>query len=203
MNAKLKDAVAFAIKNQSLTQDQWNAINRLSDGLTEFQSNEFTRLWRTISSAKMALPLVQEFEGCHLTAYPDPETNNEPWTIGWGTTVYSNGTKVKKGDTITQTLADDLLLERLQKDEIILSKRIPYWYSMNNNQKAALISFTYNCGSSWFGSNGFNSLTKVIAERNYSKVPEVLMLYVNPGGPTEAGLRRRRKAEGDLFKKPS
>lgn len=199
MNAKLKDAVAFALKNQSLSPDQWKAINWLSDALTELQSKEFTRLWRTTSSANIALPLVQEFEGCHLSAYPDPETNNEPWTIGWGTTVYSNGTKVKKGDTISQTLADNLLLERLQKDELILSKRIPHWSSMNNNQKAALISFTYNCGSSWFGSNGFNSLTKVIAERNYSKVPEVLMLYVNPGGPTEAGLRRRRKAEGDLF----
>jgi GH24 family phage-related lysozyme (muramidase) len=26
-----------------------------------------------------------------------------------------------------------------------------------------------------------------------------MMLYVNPGGPSEAGLRRRRKAEGALW----
>jgi len=31
----------------------------------------------------VALPLVKEFEGCRLTAYPDPETGAEPWTIGW------------------------------------------------------------------------------------------------------------------------
>lgn len=203
MNAQLKDAVTFAIKNQSLTPDQWNAINWLSNNLTETQSIEFTKRWRSnsLTPAKVALPLVQEFEGCHLTAYPDPETNNEPWTIGWGTTVYSDGTKVKRGDKISQSLADELLLQRLQKDELLLSKRVPNWSFMTINQRAALISFTYNCGSNWFGSNGFNSLTKVITERNYSKVPEVLMLYVNPGGPTEAGLRRRRKAEGDLFKR--
>lgn len=31
------------------------------------------------------------------------------------------------------------------------------------------------------------------------KVPAALMLYVNPGGPSEAGLRRRRKAEAALW----
>ena len=30
-------------------------------------------------------------------------------------------------------------------------------------------------------------------------VPAALMLYVNPGGPSEAGLRRRRQAEGALW----
>ncbi|CAK6691876.1 hypothetical protein VB734_00240 [Synechococcus sp. BA-124 BA4] len=50
----------------------------------------------------VALPLVNEFEGCRLTAYPDPETGGDPWTIGWGTTTYINGTPVKVGDTISQ-----------------------------------------------------------------------------------------------------
>jgi hypothetical protein len=30
-------------------------------------------------------------------------------------------------------------------------------------------------------------------------VPVALMLYVNPGGPTKAGLRRRRKADAALW----
>jgi hypothetical protein len=30
-------------------------------------------------------------------------------------------------------------------------------------------------------------------------VPAALLLYINPGGPSEAGLRRRRKAEAALW----
>ncbi len=33
-----------------------------------------------------ALKLIQQFEGCHLDAYPDPLSGGEPWTIGWGKT---------------------------------------------------------------------------------------------------------------------
>lgn len=202
-HAKLSDAVNHVAKRGSITTKQLEAFSWLYDNLTEQQKQGFTQRWREpITNAPLtALPLVKEFEGCKLIAYPDPETNGDPWTIGWGSTTYLNGEPVKRGDKITQELADQLLLNRLQKDELILSKRIPDWDVLNVNQKAALISFTYNCGSSWFGSNGFTTITKVLHERNYSKVPDALMLYVNPGGPSEFGLRRRRKAEGDLFKR--
>ena len=30
----------------------------------------------------LAIPLIKQFEGCKLTAYPDPGTGGEPWTIG-------------------------------------------------------------------------------------------------------------------------
>ena len=43
----------------------------------------------------VALPLVKEFEGCRLPAYPDPETGAEPWTIGWGSTTYKDGAPVQ------------------------------------------------------------------------------------------------------------
>jgi hypothetical protein len=37
------------------------------------------------AAVAVALPLVKEFKGCRLTAYPDPETGGAPWTIGWAT----------------------------------------------------------------------------------------------------------------------
>jgi hypothetical protein len=61
----------------------------------------------------VALPLVKDFEGCQLIAYPDPETGAEPWTIGWGSTAYADGRQVRKGDRISQELADTLLAGRL------------------------------------------------------------------------------------------
>ena len=43
------------------------------------------------------------------------------------------------------------------------------------------------------------TLTKRLQAGELEQVPAALMLYVNPGGPSEAGLRRRRKAEAALW----
>ncbi len=146
-----------------------------------------------------ALPLVREFEGCRLTSYPDPETGAEPWTIGWGSTSYVNGAPVKEGDRISQELADALLEARLARDWGLLVKLVPGWRQFNVNQQAALLSFTYNCGPAWFGGEGFSTLTTRLCHGELDQVPAALMLYVNPGGLSEAGLRRRRKAEAALW----
>jgi GH24 family phage-related lysozyme (muramidase) len=151
------------------------------------------------AAVAVAIPLVKEFEGCRLSAYPDPETGAEPWTIGWGTTIYYDGTPVKAGDTISQELANALLSGRLERDWCLLRKLVPGWLQFSVNQQAALLSLTYNCGPAWFGSEGFATLTTRLCHGELDKVPAALMLYVNPGGPSEAGLRRRRKAEAALW----
>ena len=151
------------------------------------------------AAVAVALPLVKEFEGCRLTAYPDPETGGKPWTIGWGSTTYDDGAPVKAGDRINQELADALLAGRLERDFLLLAQRIPRWAELTTNQQAALLSFSYNCGPAWFGSSGFTTLTKRLLTGELEQVPAALMLYVNPGGPSEAGLRRRRKAEAALW----
>jgi GH24 family phage-related lysozyme (muramidase) len=174
------------------------------------EGSELRDLWKAAVETKapvtglppavtVALPLVKEFEGCKLSAYPDPETGAEPWTIGWGSTAYADGREVRKGDRISQELADGLLDGRLEQDCRLLAKRIPLWQQLSVNQQAALLSFTYNCGPNWFGSSGFSTLTKALRSGQLHAVPAALMLYVNPGGPSEAGLRRRRKAEAALW----
>jgi GH24 family phage-related lysozyme (muramidase) len=71
---------------------------------------------------------------------------------------------------------------------------------MNRNQKAAIVSFAYNLGAYFYGSQGFNTITKELSNKdNWKNVPKALLLYVNPGSAFEAGLRARRKAEGDLW----
>jgi GH24 family phage-related lysozyme (muramidase) len=151
------------------------------------------------NAVNVALPLVKEFEGCRLTAYPDPETGGEPWTIGWGSTTYGDGARVRQGDRISQELADALLAVRLERDWRSLRDCIPVYKALSVNQQAALLSFTYNCGPRWFGAKGFDTLTLALRSGALEKVPATIMLYVNPGGPSEAGLRRRRKAEGALW----
>ncbi|MFN9871240.1 MAG: lysozyme, partial [Cyanobacteriota bacterium] len=151
------------------------------------------------AAVAVALPLVKEFEGCRLTAYPDPETGGEPWTIGWGSTRDSQGRPFKEGDRISQEEADALLRSRLEDDWRRLRDCIPIYKALSVNRQAALLSFTYNCGPRWFGAQGFDTLSKALKAGQLEAVPAALMLYVNPGGPSEAGLRRRRKAEGALW----
>jgi len=151
------------------------------------------------AAVAVALPLVKEFEGCRLTAYPDPESGGEPWTIGWGSTRDLQGRPFKEGDRISQEEADALLRSRLEDDWRRLRDCIPTYKALSVNRQAALLSFTYNCGPRWFGAQGFDTLSKALKAGQLEAVPAALMLYVNPGGPSEAGLRRRRKAEGALW----
>lgn len=148
----------------------------------------------------LALPVVQAFEGCRLQSYPDPGTGGEPWTIGWGTTVYANGQPVRPGDIITQQKADELLDIRLRTDLLRLAKRIPRWDTLSAHQQAALLSFTYNVGSNWYGGDGFATITARVRNGLLDQVPAAMGLYINPGTPVEAGLRRRREAEGRLWR---
>ena len=151
------------------------------------------------AAVAVALPLVKEFEGCRLKAYPDPESGGEPWTIGWGSTCDSQGRPIKEGDRISQEQADALLRSRLEDDWRRLRDCIPTYKALSVNRQAALLSFTYNCGPRWFGAKGFDTLSSALRSGALEAMPAALMLYVNPGGPSEAGLRRRRKAEGALW----
>jgi GH24 family phage-related lysozyme (muramidase) len=146
-----------------------------------------------------AIALIKEFEGVHLSAYPDPLTGDQPWTIGYGTTRYSGGVPVKRGDRITIIEADMLL--RLEVDRIAAKLRtsVPFWKEMDDNQKSALVSFAYNLGCGFYGSAGFETISRCLREKDWSGVPAALELYRNPGSNVEAGLLRRRRAEGKAW----
>ena len=143
--------------------------------------------------------LIKEFEGCHLEAYPDPLTGGLPITIGWGSTRDKNGKPFKLGTKISQQTADDLLISQIKNEFLPPLTKIPYWSQMNMNQRGALLSFAYNLGARFYGSSGFNTISRVLKNKQWNKVPDALYLYRNPGTNVEAGLARRRRAEGKLW----
>ncbi len=145
------------------------------------------------------MELIKEFEGCHLNAYPDPLTGGLPITIGWGSTRDFNGESFKLGRKITQKYADTLLEFDLKNRFLPSLQRIPYWNEMNERQQGALLSFAYNLGANFYGSSGFSTISRVLREKKWNEVPAALELYRNPGSKVEAGLLRRRKAEGKLW----
>ncbi len=146
-----------------------------------------------------AAELIAEFEGYRGQPYKCPAG---VWTIGYGTTYYPNGTLVTPRDAaISKQKARELLDNHIDNAIVpLLSSNIPTWGIMTGNQKAALVSFAYNLGSHFYGDPRFSTITKALSKKeNWGQVPAALMLYVNPGTKFEAGLRRRRQAEGKLW----
>ena len=134
-----------------------------------------------------------------MEAYPDPLTGGLPITIGWGSTKDFNGKPFQLGQKISQKVADDLLIAQIKNQFIPALVKIPYWSEMNMNQRGALLSFAYNLGANFYGSSNFNTITRMLKEQRWNEVPKVLEMYRNPGSKVEAGLLRRRKAEGKLW----
>lgn len=193
------------------TQD---ALNNALDTLTEISTPSTPASTSTSSvstkgfggaTGKLPLPgipLIKEFEGCYLKAYPDPLSGNLPITIGWGTTKKRDGSNWKLGESITQQEADDLLMIQLENSYLPPMQKIPVWNELNANQQGALLSFGYNLGANFYGSDNFKSITRVLRDKQWDEIEETFLKYRNPGSNVEAGLKRRRQAEAKLFLTP-
>jgi GH24 family phage-related lysozyme (muramidase) len=150
-----------------------------------------------------AIALIKQFEGFFARAYNDPLSGGKPITIGWGSTRRRDGGEFHLGDTITREEAEFLLIGQITRDYVPpLENSVPGWFQLNANQRSAIISFAYNLGAHFYGKSGFRTLSNVLKNREWSKIRAALLLYVNKGSNVEAGLRRRRNAEADLFLKP-
>ena len=180
----LLQAAAEKVMNDD---EEW--VKKFRSSVTETPSNALT----------IAANIIGFFEGFSAKPYVCPAG---VWTIGYGTTFYPNGYAVgPDDDNITKEQAAEYMAVVLNKAFIPYLQKIPTWGQMNANQKAAIMSFAYNLGAHFYGdTDNFNSITKALSTKeNWYDVPRALSLYVNPGSSFEEGLRRRRKAEGDLW----
>lgn len=155
---------------------------------------------------KCAIDIIKRFEKLEFLAYPDPAYGWMVPTIGYGTTVYPDGVKVKRGDTITSEYAEECLLHHLEHVCSQDLERIPTWPQMNDNQRGALISFAYNLGAGFYDHRNCLSITILCDSPDLwgdkEHVRKVFGLYRKSNGVTLAGLIRRREAEAELFCKP-
>ena len=144
-----------------------------------------------------AIDLICEFEGFRAEVYDD---GVGVATIGFGSTFYEDYEDVAWGDPpITRERARKLMLLVCADFWDGLERSIPFWSEMTSGQRGCLLSFAYNCGKSFYASNGFATITNVLSSRAYGDMDYALHLYVNPGSPVETGLRRRRDAEYALW----
>lgn len=89
----------------------------------------------------LAIALVQRHEHCVLTAYPDPVSGGDPWTIGWGST----GPGIERGVVWTQQQAD----ARLEHDmgQIFAElQRLPWVNALCGTRQSVIADMAYNLG---------------------------------------------------------
>lgn len=147
-----------------------------------------------MQTSDKGIALIKGFEGCRLTAYPDPGTGGAPWTIGYGWTYPVDGKPIKPGMKIDQATADRLLKTGLVSDENDVQKLVKV--KLTQNQFDALVSFAYNVGSRALSTSTL--LKKLNAGDNKGAADEFLR-WNKAGGKEMPGLTKRRKAEREVF----
>jgi lysozyme len=140
------------------------------------------------------IELIKEFEGLRLRAYLCPA--GVP-TIGYGTTVYPTGRKVQMGDQITAEQAEEYLRSDLRAFERNAESMLRV--SVNENQFAALVSFSYNVGSQALQRS---TMLRFINDNRFADAAGEFARWNMAAGKPLAGLTRRRAAERELFLKP-
>lgn len=142
---------------------------------------------------KAGIDLIKQFEGLSLTAYPDPATGGEPFTIGYG---HTGGVKPK--DVITMQMAEGYLIQDLKKfcdgvTKLLNDKVID---KITDNSFSAMVSLAYNIG---LGNFSKSTLLRRVNESKFMLAASEFERWSRANGKVMAGLMRRRRAERDLF----
>lgn len=139
------------------------------------------------------LKLIKSFEGLRHKPYLCPASVP---TVGYGTTVYPSGNKVKLTDkTITEAEAETYLMSDLDKFErsVCHLTTVP----LTQNRFDALVSFAYNVGANALATSTL--LKKLNKNPNDPTIAFEFSRWNKAAGKVLAGLTRRRKAEADLY----
>lgn len=131
-----------------------------------------------------------------LKAYKD--TGGVP-TIGYGTTIYPNGTRVKMGDKTDPKKAMQYLVSGINEAAMVVNKRITK--DLKQNQFDALVCLVYNLGS---GNLRDSTLLKLInTNPDDPKITDTFLLYIKDKDDTELSHNlERRKFEAALYFSP-
>lgn len=154
----------------------------------------------------LGVSLIKHFENFFDTAYLCPA---EVWTIGWGTTIYPNGRKVRKGDKCTREEAEKWLafdLSEFSEKVAALTEGV----ELSQPQFDALVSFSYNLGDTAFAKSTLrkrlliNPADKTIVGdeslrwQDFGRGGQFIRWNQVKDKPSR-GIIRRRKAEAWLY----
>ena len=175
--------------------------------------------YRQLTTSPAGVAFIKRWEGCELTAYPDPASElakkcrsqginprdyrklkdwetlpGTPWTIAYGHT----GEDVKPGDTITQETAEELLKKDLVRFENAIFNAVRF--GLLQHEFDSLVSFAFNVGVTAFkGSSLVNYLNRGMKLHAVDEFSKWVHAKVNGQKVVLPGLVARRNAEKEMF----
>jgi lysozyme len=148
---------------------------------------------KILQISDLGINLIKKYEGFRAKPYLCPA---KVPTIGYGSTYYENGTKVKLTDqAITEQRATELLKALLS----LYEKAVDSYCidTINQFQFDALVSFAYNCGTGNLKSSTL--LKKVNANPGDPSIKNEFMKWNKGLGKILTGLTLRRSEEANLY----
>jgi lysozyme len=179
------------ISGGKLTQKQVEAADKLIATAYDDVAGMLGIAIDVMSTSQNGINLISSFEGCELKAYLCPA---KVWTIGFGTTVYPNGVKVKKGDSCTLEQAKQFKAHDLKRFEKTVNDLVKV--PLTQNQFDALVSLTYNIGTGAFEKS---TLLKKLNTGDYQGAADQFTVWNKGGGKVLQGLVNRRAKEKEVF----
>ena len=144
---------------------------------------------KPIKISQEGIELIKKLEGFRDKAYK--LEGEKCYTIGYGT----HNSNIYEGQVITEQQAEELLMQEVNK---VTKQVLEYceYLDLTQNELSALVCFTYNCG--------FENLKKLTGYRSRDKeeISQKILNYTKSGSEVyRDGLKKRRQAEQELFKK--
>jgi lysozyme len=144
-------------------------------------------------ASKNCINLIKMFEWYKSKSYLCPAS---VVTIGWGSTMYTDGRKIKLGDTINEQQAEELLMWELKNKSTAL-----HGLTLNQNQFDSLVSFVYNLGVGAFAKSTLRK--KILINPSDAAIKAEFLKWnkARVGGELIElkGLTRRREAEAEMY----
>ncbi len=137
--------------------------------------------------SKEGLDFIKSHEGLVLRAYKDVAGI---WTVGYGHTI-----SARPGMVVTKDQAEELLRQDLVLPERTVNAGC-YGIPLTQHQYDALVSFTYNVGSTAFSRS---TLLRRLKAGDYDGAATQFLSWSMAGGKQVKGLLNRRAAERGLF----
>jgi lysozyme len=184
------DAIRTARGYKAFTNNEVVAIDAFLDqlGIPGAEQGDDPGLAKAVES-------IKRWEGCRLTAYPDPGSGGVPWTIGYGSTRDEQGRAIVPGTTWTQDRAEARLAAEVAEFAKGVDKLIGA-APTTPGQRAALISITYNIG---LGALKESTLLRLHKEGDHAGAEGQFARWNKADGKVMQGLSNRRAAEAAIY----
>ena len=149
-----------------------------------------------MKASRECILMIQGSEGFRAIPYWD----YSQWTVGYGSECPAEHLERYKKEGIPVEEAEALFLQHLVRFENAVNKFMAkHSLKLTQQQFDALVSFTYNLGTSSLNKTSYTIVDAVLNAETENELIYAFSIYCMAGGEFQPGLMRRRLAEANMY----